>query len=483
LRSRDYSFVVIPISGGYRGGRMILLRFLPALIGAKQVLLVDTYGRAVTQSAAEFLFKSAYYESGQRLYDFSCAHLDVPVLFAAARTAVKLHQAQRRLPSWPRRKSRKPLRIGYMINSLDLGGAQRQLLALLSRLDRSRFEPELYLLTPIRGVWDDEVVKLCSTIVRVYGELNYTGLTWMNILWRMSDFLKSRRPDALHCWTQLPNLFGPIAAAYAGIPKIITGVRTLASHRAAQFVSFQPKLEKISARISDQILFNSQAAAADYQKYAGASRKKCEIVYNGADDEKWRPLPLARIQHLRRELAVEDGDKVIGFFGRLSEEKGVFDFIEAVKLISAKQSRVIALICGDGPLRLESEEIVQRSGCANRVRFLGFRRDVLELINLCDVVCLTSHLEGLPNSGIEAQLCGKPLVATDAGGTRETLLDGETGFLVPMKKPALIAAKTLQLLADPELLKNMGVQARKRAQARFSISVMVERMQQYYSAR
>jgi glycosyltransferase involved in cell wall biosynthesis len=157
----------------------------------------------------------------------------------------------------------------------------------------------------------------------------------------------------------------------------------------------------------------------------------------------------------------------VTFAGRLIDGKGVPDFLRAF----ASLERVPAMACvvGDGPRRSELESLAAELGIAERVLFLGGvpEQRAREVMRASDVIVNPSYTEGLPTSVLEAALMGKAVLATDVGGTREIVSDGESAFLVPARDVSALRARLGQLLADKKLRERLGRAAQNEASGRF----------------
>src|SRR5438093_6658966 len=161
------------------------------------------------------------------------------------------------------------------------------------------------------------------------------------------------------------------------------------------------------------------------------------------------------------------------FAGRLAEQKRVDDLLKAVDLLQRVQPNVRTVIAGDGPLRDRLEETARAYHLDGRVRFLGHRDDLPRLLAAADVVVLPSAYEGLPNVVLEAMRFRKPVVATAAPGTTEAVIDGQTGFLVPVGDVTGLTRSIRDLVRDPALAHRLGAAGRARAEAHFGAEAMV----------
>ena len=162
------------------------------------------------------------------------------------------------------------------------------------------------------------------------------------------------------------------------------------------------------------------------------------------------------------------------FAGRLAEQKRIDDLLKALDLLQHVQPDLRTLIAGDGPLRTSLEQTAHAYDLEGRVRFLGHREDVPRLMAAADLVVLPSAYEGLPNLVLEAMRFGKPVVATAAPGTTEVVVDGQTGVLVPVGDPPLLARAIRDVVRDPELARRLGEAGRARVDAAFRSETMIE---------
>jgi len=143
--------------------------------------------------------------------------------------------------------------------------------------------------------------------------------------------------------------------------------------------------------------------------------------------------------------------------------------VDAFSLAIEKYPSMELWLVGDGPLRVKVKKKVEAKGLKEKVRFLGLRDDIPDLLAEASILVLPSDWEGVPLTVLEAMAAGKPVVATAVGGVPELVDEGKTGFLVPPQAPDALAGAILRLARDPELRKRMGEVARKRALERFDI--------------
>lgn len=193
----------------------------------------------------------------------------------------------------------------------------------------------------------------------------------------------------------------------------------------------------------------------------GVEPARIELVRSGIDLERHRRLRDTRA--LRRELGITDGTFVVGNVAALAPHKAQADFVRAARLVADALPAVRFFIVGDGAERPRLEALVRTLGLSERLLLTGFRDDALEILSLFDCFVLSSTLEGLCTSIMDAQALGVAVVATRTGGVPDLVEDGRTGLLVSPGQPAQLAAAILRLLQDAELRARCVGAARARA--------------------
>lgn len=186
------------------------------------------------------------------------------------------------------------------------------------------------------------------------------------------------------------------------------------------------------------------------------------------------PLGIDLERYLDAEPALPWPGPQIGTVSRLVPQKGHDVLLEAARTVIDHHPDARFVIVGEGELRAELEERANAAGLGEAVLFTGAREDVPELLKSFDVFAFPSLFEGLCLAVIEAQAAGVPVVATPVGGIRETVVDGVTGLLVPLRDPAALADAIVRILDDPDLSARLADEAARRA-TRFSEAEMVRR--------
>lgn len=394
--------------------------------------------------------------------------LDVGLLFILATTALMvrgIHVAgprRHRIPAPSASPS--PERVVLFIPSLGVGGAQRQLVTHLSRMDRARWTPELVTLNMPDKFFEEGI--RAQGIPITY--LNPAQDFWLcGVVLRLMRHLRARSAVVIHAWLHYAAMLAAIAGSLAGTPVIIGSLR---SERPGRFPWFYKKWQRaidiLTAPLHTTMIANSDAVKAEHAQWAWASPSKLVTIYNGID-----PIPeptQEEMQALRAELRVHPDIPLVGIVGRLSLEKDHRTFLDAARFVLNRRPDVQFLIVGDGPLRQQIEADVQRWGLTGSVKILGERKDALAIIRLLDVLVLTSRSEGFPNVLLEAAVTGTAVVTTAAGGAAEVVEDGRTGFVVPCRNSWAVGERVMQLLMKPDMRSRFADAAQRRAETMFA---------------
>jgi glycosyltransferase involved in cell wall biosynthesis len=247
-------------------------------------------------------------------------------------------------------------------------------------------------------------------------------------------------------------------------------------------------IEKSVAQITDRILVQSQEDYDTAVTTGLGSAEKIRYLGNGIDLTRFDPASKTADgqARLRRELGVPEGHPTLGITGRITEEKGFGELVEALSLLHRDFPEAHLIVIG-GQLSTERDEFQNKlvdfigdQGLESHVTFAGFRSDVPDLLGLLDLFVLPSYREGLPRSVLEAMAMELPVVATNIRGCREAVVDQVTGLLVPTKNAEALATAAGRILADPELAGRFGAAGRARVVSTFDERFVFARLEKYY---
>jgi glycosyltransferase involved in cell wall biosynthesis len=284
---------------------------------------------------------------------------------------------------------------------------------------------------------------------------------------------RTERPDLVHAHMPISGFLARMAAWWAGVPHIAyTGHGfwfNFPGSWSRRIVGFA--MEWLAARVTDTFLTVSEAEARDARRLHIHGR--AIAIGNGRDPARFRPDRAVR-QRIRAVLGVAESQVVVLAVSRLVWHKGYPELATAMRAVPEAALWVV----GE---RLASDRgqdmvaLLRNAGLGDRLRLLGYRDDVPELMAAADIFALPSRFEGLPMSVIEAMLTGLPVVAADVRGPAEQVVPEATGLLVPPGDAPALAAALQRLIADPALRTHMGVAARERAVERYDEAKVLAR--------
>lgn len=211
---------------------------------------------------------------------------------------------------------------------------------------------------------------------------------------------------------------------------------------------------------------------------SGIDAAKITVLPNPVSPDEFRAARSS--EDVRRELGVNATTPIVGTFGLLAEKKGVRDLMEAVPLVLREHPKTQFWFVGEGPLRAELEHSAVKLGCRDNVRFLGFRRDVADVMNAVDIMALPSHREPFGLVYVEAALLNKPSVACTTGGAPEVVLHQKTGLLVPPRDATALAAALNRLLDNRAEATQMGRAGREHVLQSFRWDLFLPALEEVY---
>jgi glycosyltransferase involved in cell wall biosynthesis len=296
---------------------------------------------------------------------------------------------------------------------------------------------------------------------------------------RLASALRRHAVDIFHAHLFDPSVVGLVAARLAGVP-VSMMTRHYSDYHTRIGKSWHVRLDRLCTALSHGIIAVSEQTRRVMVSEEKAPPAKVRVIHNGIDLGRVSPPDPEEVERLRSELGLADC-AVVAVVARLHPEKGHTHLFRAMPaLLAGTAGRLRLLVAGEGSFRAEYEREVEGLGVGHAVRFLGFRRDVVRLFCLADVVVLPSVAEAFGLVLVEAMALRRPIVATNTGGIPELIQHGESGWLVdPGSSPAL-AEGILKLLRDHALAQRLGERGRARALERFRFESTMRAYEEYY---
>ncbi len=368
------------------------------------------------------------------------------------------------------------IRVAHVITRMIVGGAQETVLLAAALADRSRFEPLVVCgpQTGSEGSLHEEVRRRGVELV-VVPELvrQVSPAKDAMAVAALARLFRERQVDVVHTNSSKAGIVGRVAAKAVRVPRVVHTVHGWPFHdrQGAASAKAWRFLERRTAPIAEHLVV---VADSDRTKglAAGIGRpEQYELIRSGLELDAYRADPVARAE-VRRSLGISADAQVIGAINRLSPQKDPLLLLEAVLPVLAARPEARLVLVGDGPLR---GEVARRA--TNQVVMTGLRTDVPRLLAAMDVFVLASQWEGLPRTVLQAMATGVPVVATDADGIGEVVVDGVTGRLVPRGDATALGRAVAETLDQPG---ELASRARARL-AEFDATAMVRRLEELYT--
>ena len=323
---------------------------------------------------------------------------------------------------------------------------------------------------------------------RFYAPVNFLAFLQLVAL------LRQQRCQIMHAHTPVAGLLGRLAARLAGVPIILYTLHGTAWDQGTWLrTRLYTLAEWLGSSVTDRVfVLNDQdeRELIERKYYKPSQITNLGVGGSGINLQRFDPQTISdeTRNHLRQTFGIPYGAPVIGYLGRTVREKGILELLQAFVLIQRQipsAQLVIAggAVIGEWDAIHESDIMTALSGrrdLRQQVHLTGFREDVPALLSLMDVVVLPSWREGFGMALAEAGAMGLPVVATRTRGGQRAVVHGETGFLVPLHQPKLLAAALTTILTYPTLAQRMGEAGRQRAIAHFSQEQTIARQLAVY---
>ncbi len=293
---------------------------------------------------------------------------------------------------------------------------------------------------------------------------HFLAMIWLYRFFRREKF------DVLHVHTPIAAFLGRLAGWLAGVPLIIYTAHGFHFHdgmRKWQYGLFV-FLERIAAKLTDFSFTQSDEDRQTAIKYRIARQEKIAAIGNGVDVDLFAPVDSSTKNLIREELCIPSTAVVVGIVCRMVREKGLVELLEAATTLGRVFPEAYFLFVGeripserDSSMQVEWQSASEQLG--SRLIMAGYRPDVSRMMAAMDVFCLPSYREGMPRSIIEAMMMALPVVATNIRGSREEVVNEQTGLLVPVRNAYALTQALERLIADPALSRYMGGLGRQRA--------------------
>lgn len=377
-----------------------------------------------------------------------------------------------------------PVPILYLSYLGGLGGGESALLTHIRALDCARFAPRVICGTPGAFVDALRAAGIPTEVVpfaRPYFKRGILPTGSPAFALKLARYVRAHHTALIHCNDIDSAYYAALPARAAGIPLVWTCWAWWLAERGWKSAFYGAFLKRI---VTPTRAMRSQLVAANPRLDA-----RTAVIPFGVDTTEFSPGEGGA--SFRREFGIAPSVPVVTVLARFQSVKGHATLLDAAPAILDAAPETRFLLVGDTAFDTQDS---YETGRALRARvaadarlraavvFCGFRRDVPNALRASDIVVCPSWFETYGMANIEAMACGVPVVSTNVGGPTETIVDGETGLLLPPREPDALAARVLALLRDPGLCRRLGENGRRRVLVQYDLRDSAQRLQEVYRA-
>jgi glycosyltransferase involved in cell wall biosynthesis len=369
-------------------------------------------------------------------------------------------------------------RILQIIDHLDTGGAQEVVYNLIKYADRQRFVIELAALHGLGYYY--KVIQQLSVDLYSLSPLKFSRFVSPPLLIpKILYLLREGKYHLVHCHLLASNIIAKPLAAIAGVP-------ILFNYDHGNYFDHSPQrlytwMDGLANRLTHHIIAVS-ASVRDYLiRHENVSPQKVTVIHNGIDLDHFSPEgSITNRKQMHQKWEIPQNALLVAGVGRLCYQKNFPGFLRVAAEVIQTISGVHFVIAGDGPEQKKLTQLAQELGIADRVRFLGFVKDMRQFYQAIDIFFLPSHYEGTPITMLEAMAMGVPIVASKVDGIAEILEDGVDAYLVPSGEHALFVDRLCSLLRDPAVARQFSTVAQEKVRTQHSAVHMVAQIESLY---
>ena len=357
--------------------------------------------------------------------------------------------------------ARRPLRTMFVMTSMPVGGAETLLANMMDCFDQNRIKPEVVCLKEPGPL--GEKIRDRHTV-----HSDFLSSKWdLRVLPRLTRLMRDRRTDAVITVGAGDKMFwGRLAAKQAGVPVICSAIHSTG------WPDGIGKLNRTLTSVTDGFIAVADHHGNFLAEHEGIPSDKVRIIRNGIDCQRF--VPNAEMKFvLRNELSLRSDVELVGIVAALRSEKNHAMFVDVASRVCAQRDNVHFVIVGDGPERPSIEALIETSGLTKKVHLLGTRHDTPNIYAGLDLFLLCSHNEASPVSILESLACEVPVISTRVGSVAESVVAGETGYLVDRDDRGNMASHVLSLLGNKAKQEELGRQGRSLVLRTGSLDSMV----------
>jgi glycosyltransferase involved in cell wall biosynthesis len=374
----------------------------------------------------------------------------------------------------------KKIKVFHIITKLELGGAQKVTLQTLEGLNKRKFSAGL--ITSVEGMMLEEAQEIKDITLYTLGNLDrpISPLRDAAAFFSIYKILRKEKPHIVQTHSSKAGIVGRWAAFFARVPIIIHSVHGFSFN---DYLPFSKKwffiiLEKITSKITSFFFIDSQENIRAGQRYKLYRGKNYIQLKPGIDLKQFIEAQIDK-KNEKKRIGIPAEASVVEMIACLKAQKAPLDFARVAALVLKELPDSYFILVGDGELRKEMDRLLAELKLGEHFKMLSWRRDIVQLVGLCDIMMLTSLWEGLPTVLPMARAMKKPIVATRIDGSKEVVEEGKHGYLVEPHDINTMAERVIYLLKNPEIMRNMGSQGAIGAET-YDVKRMIQEQEQYY---
>ena len=362
----------------------------------------------------------------------------------------------------------------------DFGGAEKVVLSLIKNINCDLFELVPIIFTKpslINNIFSKELDKTSKRYHTIF--VNSYKIKYLNPLVNIIETYKLLKKDNLnliHTHGYRADVIGISLAKLMGLPVVSTCHGFISNDIN---LALYNKLDRFVLRFAHKIIAVSIGIKNDLIR-SGINESHLLMIQNAVEVNSNLELFIQNRRNKRQEYNLTEKEFVIGYIGRLSEEKGVKYLIEATSMLNDLNRFIRVLIIGEGPQKKELEDLVKKVNMEDKIFFVGFQSDIENWLPAIDVFVLPSLTEGTPMSLLEAMANGIPVVASAVGGVPQVVDSGKNGILVAPGKPEEIVDAVNRLYQDETLRKTVHEEGKKTIELKFNASKWIKQIEAEY---
>jgi glycosyltransferase involved in cell wall biosynthesis len=363
------------------------------------------------------------------------------------------------------------MKILFVSTSMGMGGADKLLLTAADTMRAHGHEVRIVSMTPLGPMgFEARALGLPTESLEMR-----RGVPDPRGLLQLARMVRSWRPDVVHSHMVHANLMARMLRLMVRVPVLVSTIHNIYEGGGLLMAGY-----RLSNGLVDHMTIVSDAAADRFVSEGIVPRDLLTVVPNGVDIDRFRSLPSNTRETMRASLGI--GDEFVWLaVGRFEIAKDYPNMLDAFARISERYPEAKLLLVGRGSLQQDTEALVRARGLDKRVRFLGVRHDIPEVMSSADGYIMSSAWEGMPMVLLEAGAAALPIVATRVGGNQEVVGDGETGYLAPPRDPAALASamQRLMSLSDAQR-RSMGARGREHVRIHYGLQRVADQWETLY---